>query len=601
MITVADYITSYVSDTLGVQDVFLVTGGGIMFLTDSLARNEKLRKVCTHHEQAAAMALEAYSRSTGKLGVGYFTTGPGATNALTGLVGAWQDSVPCLFVAGQVKRKETVRLSGIAGLRQYGVQEVDILPIVESVTKYAVMLDDPLRVRFELEKAVAIATGGRPGPVWIDVPLDVQGALIDPTVLEAWDGSGAEPARPALPAPQIEEFKRLFAQAKRPIVLAGQGVRLAGALGQLREWVEATGVPVVTTHPAVDTLEYDHPNLVGCVGIKGTRAGNLAMQNSDLLIAIGTSLHVAVIGYEYELFARVAKKVVVDIDETSHRKKTIEVDLFVNADAGEFLAEVADSRHAGNGSWAETCRNWKAEFPVCLPEYGTAEGPSNIYWFVERLSQLMDATDTVVADAGSAYYAVSQGLRLKRDQRYVVSGALATMGYTLPACAGVSAATGARTVGVTGDGSLQFNIQELQTLVTNNLPVKLFVLNNNGYLSIRQTQDRFFEGRYLGEGPRSGVSCPDLELIARAYGIPFFRSQNPSDLDAAILSTLATGGPAVCEVMTPQLQEIIPTVASVKREDGSMVSRPLEDMYPFLERSHLQRIMVVPPVEDRDY
>lgn len=598
MITVADYITSFVSDVLGVKDVFLVTGGGIMFLTDSLARNERLNTICTHHEQSAAMALEAYSRATGDFGVGYFTTGPGATNALTGVVGAWQDSVPCLFVAGQVKRKETVHLSGIPGLRQYGVQEVDVLPIVESVTKYAIMLDDPSRVRYELEKAVAIAKGGRPGPVWIDVPLDVQGALIDPVALEAWDGLGADPVHPIFPVDAVDEFKRLFAAAKRPVVLAGQGVRLAGALDQLREWVEANDIPVVTTHPALDTLEYDHPNLVGCVGIKGTRAGNLAMQNADLLIAVGTSLHVAVIGYEYELFAREAKKVVVDIDKTSHLKKTIDIDLFVNADASEFLSAVAGSTHAGDSSWNETCRSWKAEYPVCLPEYGSAEGPSNIYWFVDRLSALMDATDAVVADAGSAYYAVSQGLKLKRGQRYVVSGALATMGYTLPACEGVAAATGGRTVGVTGDGSLQFNIQELQTLLTNNLPVKLFVLNNNGYLSIRQTQDRFFEGRYMGEGPRSGVTCPDLELIVRAYGLPFFRSENPGDMDQAIAATLAVAGPAVCEVMTPQVQEIIPTVASAKRDDGSMVSRPLEDMYPFLDRDVLARIMYVAPVEE---
>jgi len=591
MITVADYITSFVSDTLGVKDVFLVTGGGIMFLTDSLARNDRLRKVFTHHEQAAAMALEAYSRATVDFGVGYFTTGPGATNALTGLVGAWQDSVPCLFVAGQAKRKETIHLAGIGGLRQYGVQEVDILPIVESVTKYAVMLEDPARVRFELEKAVAIAKGGRPGPVWIDVPLDVQGALVDPESLESWDGSGAESARPALPVAAIDEFKSLLASAKRPVVLAGQGVRLAGALDQLRAWVESNDIPVVTTHPAIDALEYDHPNLVGCVGIKGTRAGNFAMQNADLLVAIGTSLHVAVIGYEYELFARDAKKVVVDIDETSHHKKTIDIDLFVKADAKDFLLAVGDAEVAGNSSWAETCRGWKVAFPVCLPEYGTAEGPTNIYWFVDRLSELMEATDAVVSDAGSAYYAVSQGLKLKRGQRYIVSGALATMGYALPACEGVAAAMGGRTVGVTGDGSLQFNIQELQTLVTNDLPVKIFVLNNNGYLSIRQTQDRFFQGRHLGEGPRSGVTCPDLELIARAYGLPFFRSRNPQDLDAAIIATLAVDGPAVCEVMTPELQEIIPTVASVKLEDGTMVSRPLEDMYPFLDRDILRRIM----------
>lgn len=598
MITVADYIASFVSDVLGVRDVFLVTGGGIMFLTDSLARNDRLNKVFTHHEQAAAMALEAYARATGDVGVGFFTTGPGATNALTGLVGAWQDSVPSMFIAGQVKRKETVHLSGIAGLRQFGVQEVDILPIVESVTKYAVMLDDPSRVRFELEKATAIARGGRPGPVWIDVPLDVQGALIDPDSLEGWDGSGASGGAGAVRDADVAAFAELLASAERPVVLAGQGVRLAGALEQFRAWVERHSIPVVTTHPAVDTLEHDHPLLVGCVGIKGSRAGNLAMQNADLLIALGTSLHVAVIGYEYELFARGARKVVVDIDGTSHRKPTVAIDLLVESDARAFIEAVAESPVATGPQWAATCRGWKRDYPVCLPEYGTAPGPSNIYWLVDRISELTEASDAVVADAGSAYYAVSQGLRLKRGQRYIVSGALATMGYTLPACEGVAAATGRRTVGITGDGSLQFNIQELQTLVQTGLPVKLFVINNNGYLSIRQTQDRFFAGRYLGEGPRSGVSCPDLGAIVGAYGLPFYRSESPADLDAAIRGTLEVDGPAVCEVMTPEVQEIIPTVSSVKREDGSMVSRPLEDMYPFLDRDVLRRIMIVPPVEE---
>jgi len=599
MIRVADFITSFISDTLSVNDVFMVAGGGIMYLTDALAQNKKIKVTCTHHEQAAAMALEAYSRATENFGVGFFTTGPGATNAITGLVGAWQDSVPCLFISGQSKKKETIYNSGIKGLRQFGVQEVNILPIVESVTKYAVLINNPEDVKYELEKMVYIAKTGRPGPVWLDVPLDVQGALIDPLKLRSFSPHELEPTKTEPMAEEMEQLTSLLKSSKRPVIIAGQGIRIAKALDDFKECVERLNIPVVTTYLGIDSLGSDHPLQMGPIGIKGGRAGNFTVQNADLVISIGSSLHVGTIGYEYRLFAREAKKVVIDIDRTAHLKKTLSIDLYINADASRFLKALRNAPLAAfEDQWSQRCRMWKTKYPVCLEEYSTAKNRINMYYFIDTLSRLLREGDVVVSDAGSAYYAVSQAIQLKSRQRYITSGALATMGYTLPASIGVATATKARVIGVTGDGSLQFNIQELQTLAHYKLPVKLFVLNNEGYLSIRYTQERFFAKRLIGEGPETGVSCPDVEKIAAAYGIQYFRARKNDELEKTLNAAIAAEGPVLCEIMTPKDQLIIPTVSSAKRPDGTMVSKPIEDMYPFLDRKEFSENMIVHPIEE---
>lgn len=599
MIRVADYIARFISDRLGLKDVFMLTGAGIMHLTDGVAQNAGLRAICVHHEQSASMALEAYARANEHFAVGYFSTGPAATNAITGLGGAWQDSVPCLFISGQVKRSETGYGAGIPGLRQFGVQELDIIPVVSSLCKYAVHLDDPRRVRYELEKCVAIAKAGRPGPVWLEVPMDVQAAQVDPDTLPGYDEP--HPA-PVAAADDVRAVAEALAQARRPVIIAGRGVRLAGAQELLARLAGRLSIPVVTPYLGIDNLRHDLDIYIGKTGVKGDRPANFAMQNSDLVLAIGTSLHVSVIGYDYAQFARAARKFVVDIDPTSHRKKTLRIDALIESDAKAFLQalDTATVGHdtAANRPWLERCVGWKRKYPVCLPEYADTQGAINIYSFVDRLSALSAPGDLFVSDAGSAFYAVSQGIQLTKDnQRYIPSSAMATMGYTLPAAIGVSAATAdGRVLAVTGDGSLQQNIQELQTLLHYGLPVKLFVLNNDGYLSIRASQKNYFKERYIGEGPRSGVTMPDTLKLCEAYGVPAARVADLALLDEALRVALETPGPYVLDIVCPPEQAIIPTVSSRVNADGSMSSRPLEDMAPFLDRDEYRSNLLIDEV-----
>ena len=589
MIRVVDFIASFISDELKVKDVFMLTGAGSMHLTDGVICNPKLRAICVHHEQSASMALEAYARANENFAVGYFSTGPAATNALTGLGGAWQDSVPCLFISGQVKRSETQIAAGVDGLRQFGVQELNIIPVGSSLGKYVVHLADPKMIRYELEKLVAIAKEGRPGPVWLEVPMDVQATSIDPETLPSYH---SEYVKPDASSTDIAYVADLLARAKRPVIVAGRGVRLAGGLKVLEDMAISLSIPVVTPYLGIDNMRHDLDVYIGKTGVKGDRPANFAMQNADLIIAIGTSLHVSVIGYEYRQFARAATKVVVDIDTSSHQKKTIKIDRLIHSDAKTFLSSllnqmVAKGLKSESDAWLEQCVSWKKKYPVCLPEYEHTQGAINIYSFVDRLSKLSEANDFFVSDAGSAFYAVSQAVQLtKPNQRYIPSSAMATMGYSLPAAIGVSAATGdGRVLAVTGDGSLQQNIQELQTLLHYQLPVKLFVLNNDGYLSIRASQKNYFKERYIGEGPSSGVTMPDTLKICEAYGMPSARVSDIDDLDKAIKIALEAPGPFVLDVITPPEQLIIPTVSSKVNLDGSMSSRPLEDMAPFLDRA----------------
>jgi acetolactate synthase-1/2/3 large subunit len=588
MIRVSDYIAQFISDRLGLKDVFMLSGAGSMHLTDGVACNPKLRAICVHHEQSASMALEAYARTNENFGVGYFSTGPAALNALTGLGGAWQDTVPCLFISGQVKRSACSHTEGVLGLRQFGVQELDIIPVVSSLCKYAVHLTQPEMVRYELEKAVSIAKSGRPGPVWIDIPMDVQSALIDPDKLPAF--TSIEQA-PTASDDVLDELRDMFMKAERPVIIAGRGIRLAGARELLQTLATEFNVPVVTPYLGIDNLRHDLDVYIGKTGVKGDRPANFTMQNSDLVLAIGTSLHISVVGYEYEQFARAAKKVVIDIDLTSHRKRTIKIDRLIESDAKValqgLLTRLRDLKfNSVSGPWLKRCVAWKNKYPVCLPEYEKTVGAINVYTFMDRLSALAKEGDAFIGDAGSAIYAVSQGLILRHNnQRYIPSSAMATMGYTVPAALGVSAALGdKRVMAITGDGSLQQNIQELQTILHYNLPIKLFIWNNDGYLSIRASQKNYFNERYIGEGPRSGVTIPDTLKICAAYGLTAARVSKITDLDEAIQKAIDHNGPYILEIITPPEQPIIPTVSSRINPDGSMSSRPLEDMAPFLPR-----------------
>lgn len=598
LIRVSDVLADFIYN-LGVDTVFTVTGGGAMFLNDAVAAHPQLKAVCNHHEQACAMAAVGYAKMRNSYASAIVTTGCGATNAITGLLDAWQDNVPCIFVSGQVKRKETC-YNATVPLRQFGVQEANIVAVVKPLTKYAVMINDPQEILFELEKAAFLARSGRPGPVWIDVPLDVQGAMVDPDSLRHFRPEHGEDVRPSPPKQDLGALRDKLANAKRPVIIAGNGIRLGGAVKLFQKFVEESKIPVAVSYLAVDLLPSHHPQYVGRLGIKGDRAGNFAVQNADLVISVGCHLSVALTGFEYELFAREAKLVVIDIDPNEHHKNTVRIDQFIHADVASFFADFAAPQPAKSWSgWGETCRKWREQWPVCLPEYAEEREGINKYFFIEKLKDHLRHDSVVVSDAGSSYYVTSQALKIRDQQRYITSGAQADMGFTLPAAIGVSVATaGGEVVGITGDGSLQMNIQELQTVVHHQFPVKLVVWNNNGYLSIRATQRKFFAGRELGTDPKSGLSLPETEKIAAAYGIPYLQVSGSDLLDAALEKMMSAKGPMILEVMCPENQEIIPTASSKKLPDGRMVSKPLEDMYPFMDREEFLSNMIVKPLDE---
>ena len=595
---VTDYIANYIYRQ-GVKEVFLVSGGGMMFLSDGIAKHPYLKAICNHHEQASAMAAVAYAKYKEDLGVAYVTSGCGGTNAITGLLNAWQDNIPCIFISGQVKTKETTRNSGLK-LRQFGTQELDIISIVESITKYSVMVNDPSEIAYHLEKAVFLAKSGRPGPVWIDVPLDVQGAIIEEKKLKRFNPKEIRKKYKEIPTQEeIKKFINLLKKSKRPVIIGGQGIRLAKAIPEFKKFIEKYQIPVVAPYLGISNLPSNHKLFIGRIGNKGNRAGNFTVQNADLVISIGSRLSVNSIGYEYAKFAREAKVVVVDIDPEEHKKKTIKIDLFINSDAKEFLKIVNSKISLDTNEWIKKCSKWKNKYPVCLPEYKKEEKGINLYYFVDSLSKKMKSDAVIVSDAGSAFYATSQAIQLKEKQRYITSGGQAEMGFTLPACIGVSIAKRRKEVlGITGDGSFQMNIQELQTIIHNKLPIKIFVWNNDGYLSIRATQSKFFEGRFIGTDKDSGVSFPSLEKISKAYGIKYFKISKSSKLEKDLEKILSFSGSVICEVMCLRDQKIVPTVSSLKRDDGTMVSKPIEDMYPFLDRKEFLENMIVKPVEE---
>jgi acetolactate synthase-1/2/3 large subunit len=595
---VADYITQFIAD-LGVKDIFMLTGGGAMFLNDAAAQNKNIRGVFNHHEQASAMAAYAYSKYTENWGACYLTTGCGATNAITGLLDAWQDNVPVIFISGQVKRADTIAHMQ-QPLRQYGVQEADVIPIVQSLCKYAVMVTDPKKIRYHLEKAIYLGSHGRPGPVWLDIPLDVQGAPIDVDSLESFSESEIKHEyTEEAESVDLKKLEELLKGAERPVIIAGHGIRLAHGIQEFKSFIEKYNIPFVGTYLAADFVPGDHPLFIGRTGLKGDRAGNFAMQNADLIISIGSRLGVTVIGYDPKQFARKAKIVVVDIDPLEHKKKTISIDLFINADAKKFLNTFKPEKLSDFESWRKQTLVWKNSYPVCLPEYRISTNGINLYHFMDALSKQLPDQGVVVADAGSAIYVPAQAFQAKTNQRLVLSGAQAEMGFTIPGAIGICCAKeNGEVVGITGDGSFQTNLQELQVLVEYQFPIKLFVWNNDGYLSIRSTQRRIFEGRLYGTDASNGVSLPSTEKIANAYGIPFVKLEGSENLEASIKEVLDMKGPVIIEVMCIRDQEIVPTVSSKKLADGKMISKPLEDMYPFLDREEFKKAMVIEPIPE---
>ena len=595
-VRVADYIAGKIAGT-GVSTVFLITGGGAMHLDDAVGRCPDLNFVCDHHEQACALAAEGYARQTGGLGVAVVTSGPGGTNTITGVLGQWHDSVPVLYVSGQVRRDTTVASTGLP-LRQLGDQEADIVAIVSSITKYAVMLTEPERVRYELEKCLHLALSGRPGPVWLDVPVDVQAALVDEDDLESYPGDDDGRFDEVLARAQAQELVSRLETAERPVLLAGSGVRIGHAIAPFLRVAELLGAPLLTAWNAVDVLWEDHPLFVGRPGSIGDRAGNFALQNADLVLSLGCRLNIRQIGYEYAAFARAAYLAVVDVDELELRKPTIAPDLAVHADVRFFLealeADLGGRDLPRRPAWLAWCLERKRRYPVVLHEYRAAPQPVNPYVFEDELSRQLDGESIVVTANGAAVVVTNQALRLPRGARLICSSGTASMGYDLPAAIGVCVAAGRPVICLAGDGSVQMNIQELQTIVHHQLPVKIFIFDNGGYLSMRQTQDNLFAGRHMGEGPDSGVSLPDMVAVAGAYGIPARRVGRHDELVGAITATLRGEGPQLCVVTMDPKQPFAPKVAGMKLPDGRMVSNPLEDMHPLLGRDELADNMIVP-------
>jgi acetolactate synthase-1/2/3 large subunit len=597
-IRVTDYIANFIYEDLNIPEVFMLTGGGAMFLNDGVAKHEKLDVICNHHEQACAMGAVAYSKYTNKVGVAYVTTGCGGTNAVTGVLDAWQDSTQCLFISGQVKKKETCYNSNLP-LRQFGVQEADIVSIVKSITKYAVMVNEPNEIAYHLEKAAFLAKNGRPGPVWIDIPLDVQGALIDTNNLKHFNPEELkkdyfEDASDK----DIDEIVATLQSAKRPIVIAGNGVRLSDTVKEFNQFVNGFNIPVAASYLAIDLLETDNDKFIGRLGTKGDRAGNFAVQNADVVLVLGSRLSVALTGFEYDLFMREAKVIVVDIDAKEHQKNTVKIDKFVNCHLKNFFEKINQKVISlETQKWIIKCNDWKNKWPVSLERYEHEE-KINKYTFIKHLHKFLKDDTAVVSDAGSSYYVTSQALKIRARQRYITSGAQADMGFTLPAAIGTCFAKQGEVVGITGDGSFQMNIQELQTVVHYQLPLKLVVWNNNGYLSIRATQRKFFDGRAIGTDKDSGISFPAIQKVAQAYEIKYLIAREVSELDEVLEEMMNYDGPVVCEIICPENQEIIPATASMKKDDGTMISKPLEDMYPFLDREEFYKEMINKPVKE---
>lgn len=595
-ITVADYIFAFLADH-GIRDVFLVTGGGAMFLDDSIRRETRLRPIVCHHEQAVAMAAEAHARVSGLPGLACVTTGPGGINALNGVFGAWTDSIPMIVVSGQVKREMVATSYPDLGMRQLGDQEADIISLVKGITKYAVSIAAPEEVKYVLQRAWREARSESPGPVWIDVPIDMQSAQIDPDQLTGY--TGPNPAATVVVdtlAGDVRDVATRIAGARRPVLVAGNGVRLSGAIGAFESAVARLGIPVTTawTH---DLIATDDPHFCGRQGTIGTRAGNLTVQNADLLLVVGARLTVRQIGYNWQSFARNAFKVVVDIDEAEFRRPFVRIDSPIKADAGEFLSALTDALETSgydrgqHADWLAWCRALVAEYPPVRDDQRTTAPPINPYHFVERLFENLAPDDVVVCGNASATIMPFQAGRIQRGQRMFSNSGSASMGYDLPAAVGASVArAGGRVVCLAGDGSLQFNIQELQTIRHHQLPVKLFVMDNQGYVSIRSSQQNFF-GATLGSGPEDGVSFPDYGAIAAAYGIPVIRLTEPSALDETITDVLNAKGPVVCHVILDPAQGFEPRIKSRALPDGTIISPALEDMFPFLDPDELARHM----------
>ena len=597
MLTVATYLAQRLAAN-GQCHVFLVTGGGAMFLNDALCHEPELSPVFFHHEQAAAMAAEAYARIASHPPVLNVTTGPGGINALNGVFGAWTDSVPMIVISGQVKRATCLAATPVPGLRQLGDQEGEIVPMVRGITKYAAVVERPEDIVWHLDQALHRATSGRPGPVWLDIPIDVQSAPIDPEILRRF-------MRPPSPAdlPSITDTATVIGHlrsARRPVILAGSGIRAAHATAEYESVIRRLGIPV-TTAWAHDLIGSDDPLFCGRPGTIGTRAGNFTVQNADLVLVLGSRLNIRQISYNWQAFAPRACKIQVDIDPAEFDKPTVKPDIGITAHLKPFLAAMVTGLEnwqtpAEHAKWLVWCKERQARYPNVLPRQREFTGKINPYHFVETLFDRLDADDIVACGNATATIVPFQAGQIKRGMRMLSNSGSASMGYDLPAAIGAYFGAVAergeqrRVICLAGDGSIMMNLQELQTIAHHRLPIKIFVLNNRGYLSIRGSQNNFF-GRLAGEGPDSGVTLPDFVAVAAAFGIPGCRLAS-ADFPDQLDNVLSSEGPYLCDVVLDETQGFEPRMSSRKLDDGRIITPPLEDMFPFLNREELAANMI---------
>lgn len=605
---VADFIERFLAEN-GISHIFTVVGGGAMHLNDAFGHSDRLKCIYHHHEQAAAIAAEAYYRVDNRIAAVCVTSGPGATNAITGVAGAWVDSIPMLVISGQTKTELTVKHSGLC-LRTLGNQEINIIPMVEHITKYSVMVEDADDIKYTLEKALFLALEGRPGPCWLDIPVDIQGKMIDVDSLRRFDPD-SEGYRWKYEADdeEIAFIMDKISNARRPVIYAGSAIRTSGSYEKFAELVELLEIPVVTCWNSIDEMETDSSCYVGRGGIMGDRAGNFAVQNSDLVLSLGSRLNIYQVGYDIRTWARESYCIAVDIDPEELKKPTIRVDKAICADVGSVISKMVESvkRGAGEGTakrgttWAEICIAWKKRYPVvCREHYCPEQEYVNVYAFMDYLSRNLSSNAITVVANGSASVVGSQSYYIRRGQRFLMNCALSSMGYDLPAAIGACVANDRQEIiCIAGDGSLQMNLQELQTIRTNRLPVKLFVINNRGYQQIRLTQKNIFDNGFVGVGEESGdLGFPSCEGLADLYGFPFYRCSHNEELEEIINIVLETEGAALCEVVVTKEQAFEPKSAAKRLEDGRIVSPPLEDMSPFLPREELEENMIIECIKE---
>ena len=587
MMKLSDYLVKKL-EKYGIRHVFMVTGGGAMHLDDSFGKSKKITRIFNHHEQGSALAAEGYARTGQRLAVVCVTTGPGGLNCLNGVFGSWTDSAPVLFISGQVKTSTTLATCPDISLRQLGDQEVNITRVVAPLTKYAKMITHPDEIDAVLEEAIYLATTGRPGPVWVDIPINIQSALIDPKKLKKFH----TPIRKAAKTDgAIKKAVSLLQKAQRPLVVAGHGIRLSGAQKALAQLLENTGMPVVSTFNGFDLVPSNHPQFAGRIGTVGQRTGNFALQNADVILFLGTRNNIRQISYNYENFAKNAKKIIVDIDPAELKKPTVKPDVPVCGDLRDVLPLLAKQlkKPLGTKEWLIHCQNLRKKYPPLREFVLHPADKIHPYLFMDRLGKLLPENAKVAASNGTACVAFFQAMDSKKGQRLLLNSGDASMGYGLPAAIGMCAASGQPTVCLEGDGSIMMNLQELQTVKTNKLPLKIFILKNGVYKSIIQTQTNFFKGRLTGCNVSSGVEVPDFVQVAKAFGLPAVRLTKNSDLARGIARVLKRRGPVVCEVTCTEDYIFSPKLSARKRPDGTLISPTLEDMFPFLSRAEFEK------------